>query len=173
LSAIRAVRPTLTLISSAVVEAIVLAEGPIGTAESVARALGLRNRFQLARLLEEEGLPPLHRLAEWMTVLSWVVCAERTQVSLCWMAFRSRRHPSACYRLVKKITGLRWEEVQAKGSTWLMQEFLKEIRAHARRAQQYGSASSPILRQSSGRALRALRYGVSTRFPAIPNDSPN
>jgi hypothetical protein len=116
----------MTLFSRAIVEAICLSEGPIGSAHEVARQLGLRNRFKLARLLKREGLPPLHRLAEWTTVLSWVVAAERDGVSLCWMAFRSRRHPSACYRLVKEVTGLRWEEVRALGSRWVQRQLLKE-----------------------------------------------
>jgi len=100
LSAIRATRPAMTLYPRAVIEAVLLSEGPIGTAQAVARELGLPNRFKLARLLKREGLPPLHRLAGWATVLSWVISAERKGVSLCWIAFRSRRHPSACYRLV-------------------------------------------------------------------------
>jgi hypothetical protein len=126
LSAIRAVRPGMTLFSRAIVEAICLSEGPIGSARDVARQLGLQNRFKLARLLKREGLPPLHRLAEWATVLSWVLAAERDGVSLCWMAFRSRRHPSACYRLVREVTGLRWEEVRARGSRWVQRQLLRE-----------------------------------------------
>ncbi len=129
LSPIRATHPRLTLPASAVLEAILLTEGPIGSAQSVAHALGLTNRFRLARLLNQQGLPPLHRLAEWATVLSWLVTAERNHVSLCWIAFRSRRHPSACYRLVKQVTGHRWEDVREKGSAWAISEFLKELRS--------------------------------------------
>src|SRR5215510_5695351 len=95
LVAIHSARPSLSLRARAVIEAVVLSKGSIGTAESVARALGLSNRFRLARLLEREGLPPLHRITEWVTVLNWIACAERTHVSLCWMAFRCQRHPSA------------------------------------------------------------------------------
>lgn len=128
LVAIRATRPVMTFYPRAVVEAILLSEGPIGTAHAVARELGLPNRFKLARLLKREGLPPLHRLAGWATVLSWIKCAERQGVSLCWIAFRSRRHPSACYRLVKELTGLPWEQVRAHGSAWVERRFLKELR---------------------------------------------
>jgi hypothetical protein len=129
LTAIRATRPAMTLYPRAVVEAVLLSEGPIGTAQAVARELGLPNRFTLARLLKSEGLPPLHRLAGWAMVLSWVISAERKGVSLCWIAFRSRRHPSACYRLVREVTGLPWERVRAKGSVWAQRTFLKELRA--------------------------------------------
>jgi hypothetical protein len=158
LSAIHSVRPHLTLQTSAVVDAIVLSQGPIGTAQAVARELGLPNRFRLARLLETQGLPPLHRLAEWITVLAWVVTAERRRVSLCWLAFRSRRHPSACYRLVKRVTGLRWEEVESRGSAWLMQAFLRYVRAYARQRAQ---------RQSHDKLTPAQQYGFrGSPFPA-------
>lgn len=127
LSAIRHARPRMTLYARAIVEAICLTEGPIGSAQEVARELGLNSRFKLARLLKHEGFPPLHRLAEWLTVLSWVVTAERDGVSLCCMAFRSGRHPSACYRLVKEVTGLRWDEVRARGSRWVQRRLLAEF----------------------------------------------
>jgi len=132
LLAIRAARPGLTLRARAIVEAILLSNGPIGSAESVGHALGLKNRFQLARLLQRQGLPALHRLTEWVTVLSWSFAAEENDVSLCWMAFRSRRHPSACYRLVKEVTGRGWEDVRARGSEWLLRQFIKELRATPR-----------------------------------------
>jgi len=110
------------------VEAVCLAEGSIGSADAVARTLGLKNRFTLARLLKREGMPALHRLAGWATVLSWVVAAEQSGVSLCWLAFRSRRHPSACYRLVREVTGVRWEVVRVRGSQWVQQRLLAELR---------------------------------------------
>lgn len=127
LSAIRAARPTLTLVPRAIVEAILLVEGPIGSAQAVAQRLGLRNRFELARLLKREQLPPLHRLAEWAAVLSWVAAAERDGTSLCRIAYHTRRHPSACYRLVKEVTGLRWSDVLARGSAWVQCRFLREF----------------------------------------------
>src|SRR5712671_2961880 len=106
----RSLRARLTLRTRSVLDAVLLSEGSIGSAEEVARRLGLQNRFQLARMLKREGLPPLHRLAEWATVWSWLTAAEERGVSLCHIAFGSGRHPSACYRLVKETTGLCWGE---------------------------------------------------------------
>lgn len=117
----------MSILTRAIVEAILLSEGPIGSTEAVARALGLRNRFQLARLLRREGLPPLHRLAAWTAILSWVSTAERDGVSLCRQAFRSDRYPSACYRLVKEMTDLQWGEVRALGSAWVVSRLLAEF----------------------------------------------
>ena len=127
LLAIRTLRPGLTLQSRAIVEAVCLTEGSIGSADEVARALGLKNRFTLARLLKRDGVPPLHRLAGWATVLSWVLAAEQNGVSLCWLAFRASRHPSACYRLVREVTGVRWEVVRMRGSRWVEQRLLAEL----------------------------------------------
>lgn len=128
LVAIRSARPRMSLPAMSIVEAIVLSRGSIGSAARVARQLGLTNRFQLARLLEQDGLPPLHRLTEWVTILSWFELTEREHVSLCWIAFHSRKHPSACYRLVKKVTKHGWAEVRGNGATWLLRQFLKEVR---------------------------------------------
>lgn len=127
LATIRVALPGMTLLPRAVVEAVVLAEGSIGSTRLVARLLGLRNRFQLARMLKREGLPPLHRLAAWTTILSWVRAAEQDGTCLFRLAFRSHRHPSACYRLVKEVTGLCWSEVRARGAEWVERELMNEL----------------------------------------------
>lgn len=154
--AIRTARPGLTVRARAVVEAILLSKGPIGTAEHVAHALGLKNRFRLARFLHNEGLPPLHRLAEWLTILSWVSWAQREGVSLCWMAFHMHRHPSACYRLVKQVTGLGWEELQARGEAWVLDQFLKEL-------DRVGNPPQRKLRRSCSVMTSAQRDGTILR----------
>src|SRR5437879_2823992 len=105
-------RPDLSLRSRAIVEAVLLSGGSIGTAQHVAPRLGLRNRFELARFLKREGLPPLHQLAAWASVLAWLECAERTGCSLCWLAFRARKDPAACYRTVRRVTGLAWMDLR-------------------------------------------------------------
>ncbi len=70
----------MTLVPRAIVEAVLLSEGSIGSAQTVARELGLANRFKLARILKAAGLPPLHRLAEWATLEAWLRMAERESV---------------------------------------------------------------------------------------------
>ena len=127
LSAIQAARPGLSPLARAVVEAICLSKGPIGSADAVAKRMGVGTRFRLARMLEREELPPLHRIGRWATVLSWVLEAETTGASLCRMAFHSDRHPAACYRLVAELTGLTWEAVRARGYEWAEREFLREM----------------------------------------------
>lgn len=160
LVAIRSARPGMALRARAIIEALVLCKGSIGSAESVARVIGLQNRFRLARLLDHEGLPPLHRLGEWFTVLNWITCAERDHVSLCWMAFRSRRHPSACYRLVKKVTGRCWEEVLRNGSSWVLRRFLQDLRSWARPLQR----RTRFARAAPPRYATARRVGPSLKM---------
>jgi hypothetical protein len=134
LAVVRCLRPDMALFARAVVEAVMLTEGSIGSADEVAQRLGLANRFKLARLLRQEGLPPLHRLAEWAMLESWVTTAERDHVSLCHIAIHSKRHPSACYRLVKGLTGFGWEEVRVLGTAWVQNEFSNRLRRCGRLA---------------------------------------
>lgn len=124
LAEIQRIRPGLEFNSRVVLEAVLLSEGPVGSAESVSQFLGLHSRFALGRLLKRDGLPSLHHLAAWALVLSWVQRAEGEGVSLCQLAFHSQRHPSACYRLVRETTGLRWGEVRALGSEWVRRQVL-------------------------------------------------
>lgn len=92
----------------------------VGPAGHVAQRLGLSSRFGLARALKRDGIPPLHRLSGWFAVLRWVSAAEQDAVSLCRVAFVSRRDPAACYRLVKRVTGRTWKDVRGLGSRWVL-----------------------------------------------------
>lgn len=76
-------------------------------ADEVAAWVGLRNRHQLARALRRDGLPPLEQLAAWTRVLYWMLEAEATGASLLQLAHREDLDPSAAYRLVRRVTGLR------------------------------------------------------------------
>src|SRR3989442_1027944 len=129
-------RPDLSLRCRAVVEAVLLCGGSIGTAGEVATHLGLHNRFELRRLLTREGLPVLHRLAAWACVLTWLKRAESTSCSLCQLAFRARKDPATCYRTVKRITGLPWLEIRRRGSGWLVQQFIAQCQGRQSRLPQ-------------------------------------
>ena len=124
-------RPDLSLRCRAVVEAVLLSGGSIGTAGRVAPHLGLHDRFALRRLLKSEGLPSLHVLAAWASVLTWLERAESTGSSLCQLAFRAHRDPATCYRTVKRITGLPWLEIRQRGSAWVVQKFMGQCRCRS------------------------------------------
>src|SRR6266550_8233064 len=93
LSEIRIKRPGLEFNSGTVLEAVLLSEGPVGSAEAVSQFLGLHSRFELGRLLKRNGLPSLRHLSAWALVLSWVQHAELGGTSLCKLASHSHRHP--------------------------------------------------------------------------------
>jgi hypothetical protein len=118
--------PRLSLYARAVVGALLLTGGSIGTSHEVATRLGLPNRFRLRRMLEANGLPPLHRLSGWITVLGWVWQWESNKVSLSRAALRADREPAACYRLVKRITSMSWKQVRTAGVDGVMGTFLAE-----------------------------------------------
>jgi hypothetical protein len=122
-----AIRPALLglpLLARTTIEALILARGTLGPARDVAQALGLANRFELARQFRRAGLPPLHRLAAWVSVLAWLEEAERSGVSLCQQAFLSKRDAGGCYRMVKRVTGRSWSQLRQLGLGWLVQQFM-------------------------------------------------
>jgi len=124
---LHAMLPHLSVRAQAIVDALLLSGGELGTAKELASHLGESNRFALARLLRREGLPPLHSLAAWTRVLTWVESAERTGCSLCQLAFRCKKDPAVCYRTVKRVTGLSWGDVRRRGSRWLIEETLPSL----------------------------------------------
>src|SRR5881409_2325576 len=104
--------PGLSFRTGALVDALLLAGGGVGTAGALASHFGLGSRFQLAALLRADGLPPLHPLSGWITLLVWTWEWEEQETSLCRAALRTGKEPAACYRLVPRITGAQWAEVR-------------------------------------------------------------
>src|SRR5690242_2092207 len=78
--------PLRSLRAQALMDAMLRNRGRVGCAQTVAAQVGLRDRFQLARWLAAEGLPPLHELAGWVAVLCWLDRIDRTPVGLCAIA---------------------------------------------------------------------------------------
>ncbi len=121
--------PWLSFPSRALIDALLLSGGSLGSSHWVATHLGLRNRSRVAAMLEADGLPPLHRLRGWITVLRWVWTWEREGASLCRSALRAGKEPAACYRLVQRITGTSWRRVRTGGVHRLLARFLEECGA--------------------------------------------
>jgi hypothetical protein len=117
----------------AVVEHLILTQGYPSSASQLALAVGLRNRFQLSRLLEREGLPCLEDLAGWIRVMLWVSDWESRGVSLSQSALGAIRDPAACYRTVERVTGHRWNRVRSLGSTWVLLELVQCCRGNSPR----------------------------------------
>lgn len=112
--------PWLTLEGRAVVTTLAMLQGRPGSAQQFARNVGLRNRFQLNRLLHREGLPCLEELSAWIRTLILVIGWEESRTALSSAALRSARDPSTDYKMVERLTGCRWTEVRERGSTWVL-----------------------------------------------------
>jgi hypothetical protein len=126
----------------AVIQCLVLSEGYPETAREVAHRVGLRNRFQLARLLEREGLPCLEDVAGWIRVLLWVQQWEKSGLALSHSALGATRDPSTCYRTVERVTGFRWSRVRTLGSDWVLLAFVESC-----------GRSLPDLRETGSRSV--------------------
>ena len=107
--------PELSPASRAVVNTLACRNGNAPSARELADWVGLRDRYQLARALRRDGLPPLEQLAGWTRVLYWMMEAETSGLSLRQLAQREGIDPAVAYRLVNRVTGQPWSQAQRAG----------------------------------------------------------
>ena len=107
--------PRLSPASRAVVSTLGCLNGNTPSARDVAAWVGLRDRYQLARALRRDGLPPLEDLTRWARVLYWMLEAESSGATLRQLAQRERLDPAAAYRLVHQVTGRPWVQARNAG----------------------------------------------------------
>jgi YVTN family beta-propeller protein len=115
--------PELSSASRAVVSTLGCLNGNAPSARDMAVWVGLRDRYQLARVLRRDGLPPLEQLAGWTRVLYWMLEAETSGASLRQLAQRERVDPAVAYRLVHRVTGLPWSQAQRAGLSLALLRF--------------------------------------------------
>ena len=120
--------PWLSAQGRAAINVVACENGRTRSAHVFAARLGLRTRFQLARLLHREGMPPYEVLTGWASVLYWMLEADRTGVTLLALARRSHLDPAMSYRLIRRLTGLRWSELRRLGTSEVLRRFLKLCR---------------------------------------------
>jgi hypothetical protein len=101
---------------------------------SSASARGCATVLALRRLLRADGLPPPHALGEWVLLLLWVSDYQEHPVSLLRLAKHYRKNPAACYRAVKRLTGLHWTEVRARRLDLVLRALLRRARGADHRA---------------------------------------
>jgi hypothetical protein len=114
--------------AQAVVTAIVTAGGAFVSSSALARKVGLRDRYALDRLLQNEGLPTYKQFSGWIRVLGWVLDWEKNGVALSSSALRSGKNAGIYARTVRRVTGLSWTEVRQRGSTWVLLELIHRCR---------------------------------------------
>jgi hypothetical protein len=145
--------PPLVPQTRRIVEELIARRGYPGAAAMFAASVGMRNRFQLARLLRRVGLPSLEVLAGWIKVLTWVVEWETGEIALCRTALEAARDPAVCYRRVEAVTGLPWSRLRHLGSGWVVMR-MAEVCRESR--EERGNGGSPPHRRSAGVANRRL-----------------
>src|SRR5881398_1932692 len=115
--------PRLSRNGRAIVGALGCFNGKPQSPSQVASLIGLRTRFQLARALRREGLPPLEELAAWTRVLYWKHETDARRGSLRELARRAGVDTATAYRVVRRVTGRRWSELQRTGLATALRQF--------------------------------------------------
>ena len=162
--------PRLTARARAVVSALGACNGEAPPAGELAAMVGMHSRYQLARLLRREGLPPLEELAAWARVLYWMHEAASRHGSLRDLARRAGVDTATAYRVVRRVTGRRWSELQRTGLATALRQFrdrctiLQGTAAPPPRAPT-ASALAPYTRDSGE---HALLDGSPWRLPRHP-----
>jgi len=123
--------PWLSAQGRAAINLLVCDNGRVASANSLASSLGLRNRYQLARLLRSEGLPRYDVLTGWVSLLYWRLEAERTPSTLVELAQRSHVAPETSYRLVRRITGSHWSDIKDAPAQDILSRFVEQCGRHS------------------------------------------
>jgi YVTN family beta-propeller protein len=111
-----------------VINALVAADGQIKNASLMAVRLRIGSRFQLARLLRREGLPPFGRLSDWVFVLQSLWESEATGAAMLRIARRIGVEPATTYRRCTRTLGVPWRAARGQGFAWALLQFLHVCR---------------------------------------------
>ena len=125
---IQAALPWLSPRGRGVINALVAADGQIKSASLMAERLRIGSRFQLARLLHRDGLPPFGRLSDWVFVLQSLWESEATGAAMLRIARRIGIEPATTYRRCTRTLGVPWRAAQARGFAWALLQFLQACR---------------------------------------------
>src|SRR5439155_19684693 len=119
---LHAALPWLSTLGRAIVSALVATRGRPASAQTLAVWLGMRDRFQLARVLRREGLPSVRALADWICVLHFLLVSESSGQPL----LRQAGDPDQAatdYRRVRRTLGVTWREGRSRGFAWALLRF--------------------------------------------------
>jgi YVTN family beta-propeller protein len=125
---IQSTLPWLSPQSRGVINALVAADGQIKSAGIMAARLRIGSRFQLARLLRHDGLPPFGRLSDWVFVLQSLWESEATGAAMLRIARRIGVEPATTYRCCTRTLGISWRAAQGRGFAWALLQFLQACR---------------------------------------------
>lgn len=158
--------PHLSENGRALLNALGCTNGHPPCSHELAAWLGFHDRYQLARALRREGLPPLEVIGGWARTLYWMGEAESSGKSLRELAEREHLDPAVAYRLVRRITGRRWSEVRREGLAVAMLRFRDRCgKAVSRSKVQALPASLPLAvgQGSAAVPVRSVARPIGTR----------
>ena len=155
--------PHLSENGRALLSALGCMNGHPPCSQEFAAWLGFHDRYQLARALRREGLPPLEVIGGWARTLYWMTEAETSGKSLRELAEREQLDPAVAYRLVLRVTGRRWSEVRREGLALMILRF----RDRCARA-----APRPTANPRTPRLLLAVGNRIPRPFPLAATTRP-
>jgi len=120
--------PHLSYKGRAVLSALGCVNGRAPGSAELAAWLGFHDRYQFARAMRREGLPPLETLGGWARTLYWLIESQSSGATLRELAERDNLDPAVAYRLVRRVTGLRWSEIRREGLELTLLHFRDQCR---------------------------------------------
>src|SRR5256885_8979116 len=120
--------PHLSSKGRAVLSALGCVNGRVPGSAELAAWLGFHDRYQFARAMRREGLPPLETLGGWARTLYWLLESETSGATLRELAERDHLDPAVAYRLVRRVTGRRWSEIRREGLALILLHFRDQCR---------------------------------------------
>jgi hypothetical protein len=125
------------------------------SADVLAQRITKRSRHQIARILSNDGLPCLKKLRMWIRLIAWLFRWEASRTSLYDSAISENMDPAVCYRAVKKLTGLSWSDVRARGLAWLLLRLREQC--HSPQKKSGGVSPAALMRQPRGLTRTSAR----------------
>ncbi len=120
--------PNLSFQGRAVLSALGCVNGRAPRSAELAAWLGFHDRYQFARAMRREGLPPLETLGGWARTLYWLLESETSDTTLRELAARDKVDPAVAYRLVRRVTGRRWSQIRREGLALALLHFRDQCR---------------------------------------------
>jgi DNA-binding beta-propeller fold protein YncE len=162
-SVLQTALPHLSDHGRALLSALGCLNGHPPCSHKLAELLGFHDRYQLARSLRREGLPPLEVIGGWARTLYWMSEAETSGKSLRELAERERLDPAVAYRLVRRVTGRRWSEVRREGLAVTMLRFRE--RCANGRGHVAGALPTPLVLAVGEQSARIHARPMPARAP--------
>jgi len=123
--------PHLSKNGRAMLSALGCLNGRPPASKELATWLGFHDRYQFARALRREGLPPLEKLGGWARTVYWLLESETSGATLRELADREHLDPAVAYRLIRRVTGRRWSELRREGLAVCLLRFRDHCRSRA------------------------------------------